>query len=113
MLCSSNCTNETFDKWLLRYAFVGPNRDALESQLGLLEYIKSTKSDKPFLLMFDEIQKTYDAPYAKSFHDVLKRISQETFSKWNIKVFLFILHVEETRELLLRVFMEISIQNSR
>lgn len=87
MLCSSNCTNTNFAEWLLAHAFIGPKREqVVNSGSGLFEYINKSKSAKPFLLMFDEIQKIYSAQYAISFWDTIKRISQEEFSAWNIQV---------------------------
>jgi hypothetical protein len=86
MLCSSICSNDNFGKWLLSNAYFGPDRVVVNSDETLFNYLQSTKANKPYLLMLDEIQMIYNAEYAHSFWETVKRIMQEDCSKWNIKV---------------------------
>ena len=87
MLSSSNCTNENFSAWLLEKANIGPER-LLHSDTTITSFFSLLKQgvfSKPVLLWFDEVQKIYDAPYAVSFLDHLKRIVSE-HSSWNVEV---------------------------
>jgi hypothetical protein len=87
MLCSPNCTNENFSKWLLQHAYIGPDRRHADNLEGsFFDLLKAKNCKKPILVIFDEIQAIYDVAYATSFWETIKRIQIEP-SEWNIKVF--------------------------
>ena len=88
MLSSSNCTNENFSTWLLKNACIGPEQSKCLPNSNIKNFfplLEKGAFNKPVLLWFDEVQKLYDAEYAVSFLDHLRRIVLE-HSSWNVEV---------------------------